>query len=144
MSSLAKREAALAAQAAPRQPADESAVRTWPISVHLTPLAPGCSREAIDSKRRWRTFYGATPAQVVTATLKRLKLAARAVQAEGEVNGDVLLLAPVPANLQRWVTDAPELAPFAVIWDGLDLDQVRAELAALAARNWTPPLEDAA
>ena len=54
--------------------ADASAARTWPISVHLTPFAPGCERLRIDDSRRWRTFYGRTVDQVLRSTLTRLKL----------------------------------------------------------------------
>ena len=51
--------------------ADASAARTWPISVHLTPFAPGCERLRIDDSRRWRTFYGRTVDQVLRSTLTR-------------------------------------------------------------------------
>ena len=64
--------------------ADASAARTWPISVHLTPFAPGCERLRIDDSRRWRTFYGRTVDQVLRSTLTRLKLNPRDCRAAQE------------------------------------------------------------
>jgi len=141
VSSAAKRAIAQAAQAA--APAGASAARapSQPISVHLTPFAPGCAGAPIHDARRWRTFYGKTPDEVLRATLKRIRRAPGAVRAKAE-NGDVLLLADVAPEVLRQLTDAPtEAVPFAVFWDGLTLDQVRAGLGDLAARGWVP-LED--
>lgn len=145
MSSAAKRAAAIATQ---REPcADASAARpaTRPISVHLTGFAPGRAREPINSRRRWATFYGRTPFQVVRATLKECRLAPAAVRTETEVNGDVAVLGEVPPELLRLVSSAPgALVPFAIFWDGLSEPELQHELAALAASGWVPLSEVAA
>jgi hypothetical protein len=121
-----KRESAIAAAQAEAVAAmNASAARTWPISVHLTPFARGCERLAINSPARWKTFYGRTPGQVVRNTLKRLNLTPAECRARAE-GTDVALLAGAPP------------VPHALFWDGLTVDQLAAELKALADQRWTP------
>lgn len=138
-----KREAHAAAIAAADRAqalADASAARTWPIAVHLTPFAAGCAELRIDHPRRWKTFYGRTPEQVVRATLERLQLPASACQAAREGATDVALLAPVaPEVLQLISAERGELVPHALFWDGLTEAQLKTCLAELTARGWKPP-----
>ena len=137
MSSAAKRTAALDARAEEgRALIDASAARTRPISVHLTPLAPGCAYEPVDSKKRWRTFYGRSPDEVMRKTLKRLRLAPGAVRLATE-NGDLLLRAQIPEARPG------DLAAHAIFWDGLTQFEAQAVLDSLAAQGWRPDAEGA-
>lgn len=137
----AKRDAHLAEIAAQdrAEGAHASGARTRPISVHLTGFAPGCADLALADKRRWRTFYGRTPDQVVRSTLARLKLAPGAVRTATEADGDVSLLGDVPPELLRLISGvAGEPVPFAVFWDGLGEPELQAVLATLVAGGWKP------
>lgn len=137
MASAAKRQATVAAVA---QPPDASAARTWPIAVHLTPFAPGCERVGISDKRRWATFYGRTPAQVLRTTLTRCRLTPTAAAVALEPNGDVSLQAHVSPEIARLISSAPGTpVPFAIFWDGMTAERLTAELAALRAQGWVPP-----
>jgi len=121
-------------------PAHASAARTWPISVHLTNFAPGLERVGINDKRRWATFYGRTPNQVVRATLTRCRLSSTEVSVERAADGGADLLAPAPPELERFLSSEPgRPVPFASFWDGLDVDQLQLELADLRRRGWSPP-----
>lgn len=141
----AKREAHLAAakdQDRAEAAVDASGARTeptWPIAVHLTPFAPGCERLRIDDKRRWRTFYGRTPDQVVRSVLGRLSLPPSACQAAREASGDIALLSAVRPELLKLVSSTPgELVPHALFWDGLTEDQLKTCLTDLTGRGWKP------
>lgn len=132
----AKREAhaeALQAAERARAAADASAARTWPISVHLTPFAPGCAALPIDDRRRWKTFYGRTVEQALRAVLTRLGLPASACAVAQEGPQEVALL--VPAAVER-VADVA--MPHALFWDGATLDQLAGALAGLTAQGWKP------
>lgn len=119
--------------------ADASAARTWPISVHLTPFAPGVERLPIDDKRRWATFYGKSVDQVVRSTLTRLKLNPANCRAAQE-GTDAALMAPVPPELLKLVSSGHgEIVPHALFWDGLTADQLRTALNTLAEAGWKPP-----
>lgn len=139
----AKREAHAAAQAEADRVlalADASAARTWPISVHLTPFAPGCRDMAIDNPKRWRTFYGRTVDQAVRSVLTRLHLKPGAVRVAIEPGGDVNIVATAPAELDGMKsTAAGQLVPFATFWDGASKAEVEAALVALTNQGWIPP-----
>ncbi len=112
-----------------------------PIHVHLTGYAPGCERLGINSPRRNATFWGRTLSQVLRATLTRCRLAPGAVQVEGEVNGDINLVAAVPpelVGLQSSKRGVP--VPFAIVWSGTHADALCAALADLRSSGWTPAL----
>jgi hypothetical protein len=114
--------------------ADASAARTWPISVHLTPFAPGCAALPIGDRRRWKTFYGRTVEQALRSVLTRLALPASACAVAQEGPQEIALLAPSDVERVRDVA-----APHALFWDGVTLDQARTALAALTASGWKPP-----
>lgn len=141
MASPAKREALVQDVAAEQAaPAHASAARTWPIAVHLTNFAPGLERVGIGDKRRWATFYGRTPNQVVRATLTRCRLSPAEVSVARAPDGGADLMAPAPPELERFLSCEPSApVPFASFWDGLDVDQLQHELADLRRRGWTPP-----
>lgn len=127
------------AQSLMKEWADASAARTWPISVHLTPFAPGCADLRIDDRRRWRTFYGRTVEAVLRSTLTRLALVPTECRAAQEGN-DTALLAPVPPEVLKLVSSRPgEIVPHALFWDGVTADQLRGALDTLADAGWRPP-----
>lgn len=139
MASLAKRAAA--AEAAKVDARHASAARTPnpPISVHLTPYAPGCSGLPIQHPRRWKTFWGQPRGEVVRKTLDRIRLAPGAARAERQGREDVCLLGPVPAErLAQAEAGQMEMVPFAIFFDGLSAADLSAELAALQAQGWRP------
>ncbi len=120
--------------------ADASAARTWPISVHLTPFAPGCRDMAIDNPKRWRTFYGRSVEQATRSVLTRLNLRPGAVRVSIEPSGDVNMLATPPAELDGMRSTASgQLVPFATFWDGVTSAELEATLSSLAAQDWVPP-----
>lgn len=137
---LAAHAADVAAAERAQMEDDASAARTWPISLHLTPFAPGCQTLAIDNPRRWRTFYGRPVMQVVKAVLARLNLTPTAVRAgPGAGPGDVDLLALPPAHLDGALsTPQGALVPYATFWDGLTLADLESAIAELTAQGWKP------
>jgi len=147
-----KRQAALeAAQAeavasAPTVCTDASGARIRTVSVHLTPFAPGARDLPLHHERRWKTFYGVSPGQVVRATLKRLRQSPRAMTATQETppdlqgGGDVSLMGRVPPEMIRQLsTERGEPVPFAIFYDGLTVAEVQDALDQLVAAGWEPP-----